>query len=119
MTRAAWPHMKKNNYGRIIMTSSVSGLFGNFGQANYSTAKLGLVGLSNTLAKEGQKNNIMCNAVAPTAGSRLASHVMPPGLSHCERKGGGWVRWGEGRGAGRRYGERDRERERERKQFAD
>ena len=53
VTRAAWPHMKKQKYGRIVMTASVAGIYGNFGQANYSAAKLGLVGLSNTLAIEG------------------------------------------------------------------
>jgi len=79
-SRAAWPHMQKNKYGRIVMTSSAAGIYGNFGQANYSAAKLSLVGFSNTLAKEGASKNIHCNAIAPVAGSRMTATVMPPEL---------------------------------------
>ncbi|EDW57421.1 peroxisomal multifunctional enzyme type 2 [Drosophila virilis] len=76
-TQAAFPHMKAQNFGRIIMTSSNSGIYGNFGQANYSAAKMGLVGLANTVAIEGQKNNIHCNVIIPTAASRMTEGILP------------------------------------------
>ena len=76
--RAAWPHFREQSYGRVVVATSTSGLFGNFGQANYSAAKLGLVGLINTLAHEGAKYNIKANAVAPVAATRMTEDILPP-----------------------------------------
>ncbi|MBF0117670.1 MAG: SDR family NAD(P)-dependent oxidoreductase [Desulfobacterales bacterium] len=78
VTQPAFEAMKKNGYGRIIMTSSAAGLYGNFGQTNYSAAKMALVGLMNTLKIEGASSNIKVNTVAPLAASRLTEDVMPP-----------------------------------------
>ena len=126
VTRAAWPILREQGYGRIIMTSSAAGLYGNFGQANYSAAKLGLLGLAQTLAVEGQKRNVLANAIAPLAGSRMTETILPPELvaalrpeyvaplvaylchessietGHTFEVGAGWVarvRWQRGRGA--------------------
>lgn len=76
--RAAWPHFREQSYGRVVVATSTSGLFGNFGQANYGAAKLGLVGLINTLAREGAKYNIHANALAPIAATRMTQDILPP-----------------------------------------
>ena len=77
-TKAVWPHMVAQNYGRIVMTTSSSGLYGNFGQSNYGAAKLALVGLMQTLALEGAKHDIRVNSLAPTAATRMTEGLMPP-----------------------------------------
>jgi NAD(P)-dependent dehydrogenase (short-subunit alcohol dehydrogenase family) len=76
--KALWEIMKAQNYGRIVVTTSSTGLYGNFGQTNYGAAKLGLVGFMNTLKLEGQKNNIHVNAISPVAGTRMTEGLMPP-----------------------------------------
>ena len=127
ITHAAWPYLREQNYGRLIFTASTSGIYGNFGQANYGMAKLGLYGLTRTLALEGRKNNILVNAIAPTGATRMTEGLLPPqvfeqlkpelvsplvvylGSEACQETsglfevGGGWigkVRWERSLGAG-------------------
>ncbi len=127
VTRAAWPHMREQGYGRVIFTASTSGIYGNFGQSNYGMAKLGLYGLTRTLALEGRKANILVNAIAPTGGTRMTEGLIPPQVfeqlkpelvsplvvylasEQCQETsglfevGGGWmgkVRWERSLGAG-------------------
>src|SRR6266540_2071088 len=77
VTKAAWPHFRVQEFGRVVMAASTSGLFGNFGQANYGAAKNGLVGLVNTLALEGARSNVLVNAIAPMAATRMTADVAP------------------------------------------
>ena len=127
LTHAAWPHLREQNWGRVIFTSSTSGIYGNFGQANYGMAKLGLYGLTRTLALEGRKHGILVNAIAPTGGTRMTEGLIPPqvfeqlkpelisplvvylGSDRCQdtgglyEVGGGWVgkvRWERSLGVG-------------------
>lgn len=127
VTRAAWPYLREQNWGRVIFTASTSGIYGNFGQANYGMAKLGLYGLTRTLALEGRKNGVLVNAIAPTGGTRMTEGLIPPqvfeqlkpelisplvvylGSEQCQDSGnlyevgGGWigqVRWERSLGAG-------------------
>jgi NAD(P)-dependent dehydrogenase (short-subunit alcohol dehydrogenase family) len=76
-TRACWDIMKAQEYGRVVVTTSSSGLYGNFGQTNYGSAKMGVIGLMNTLVQEGAKYNIRVNALAPTAGTRMTEGLIP------------------------------------------
>lgn len=76
-TKACWEIMREQGYGRVVVTTSSSGLYGNFGQSNYGSAKMGVIGLMNTLAQEGAKYNIRINALAPTAGTRMTEGLIP------------------------------------------
>src|SRR6201990_1130185 len=79
--KAVWAGMRDRNYGRIVVTTSSSGLYGNFGQANYGAAKAGMIGLMNVLAEEGRKNNIRVNTISPTAATRMTEELLPPQAS--------------------------------------
>lgn len=79
-TKAVWELMREQNYGRIVLTSSASGLYGNFGQSNYGTAKAAMLGLMNVLHLEGQKNDIRVNVLAPTAATRMTEGLIPPSV---------------------------------------
>jgi NAD(P)-dependent dehydrogenase (short-subunit alcohol dehydrogenase family) len=80
MTRAAWPHMRAAGYGRVVLITSVNGLYGQFGQANYSSAKAAMVGLAKTLAAEGSGKGILVNALAPGGGTAMTATIMPAEL---------------------------------------
>ena len=79
-TKAVWDIMREQNYGRIVVTTSSSGMYGNFGQSNYGAAKLGIIGFMNTIRLEGQKNNIHINAISPVAATRMTENLMPPAI---------------------------------------
>ena len=81
VTRAAWPVMRERNYGRVVMIGSASGIYGNFGQAGYSAAKMAVYGLARTLAVEGRGKNILVNVLAPAASSRMTDSTAPPEIS--------------------------------------
>jgi NAD(P)-dependent dehydrogenase (short-subunit alcohol dehydrogenase family) len=76
--KAVWNGMRERNYGRIVLTTSSSGLYGNFGQANYGAAKTGMIGLMNVLAEEGRKTDIRVNIISPTAATRMTEELLPP-----------------------------------------
>ncbi|WP_433799843.1 SDR family NAD(P)-dependent oxidoreductase [Actinomycetospora sp. CA-084318] len=76
--RAAWPHFREQRHGRVVVATSTSGIYGNFGQANYGAAKGGLIGLINTLAIEGARHGILANAIAPMAATRMTEDIAPP-----------------------------------------
>jgi NAD(P)-dependent dehydrogenase (short-subunit alcohol dehydrogenase family) len=74
--KAVWDIMREQNYGRIVVTTSSSGIYGNFGQSNYGAAKMGVLGLMQTLKIEGQKNNVHINAISPVAATRMTENLM-------------------------------------------
>ena len=78
---AAWPIMREQQYGRVVVTTSTTGLYGNFGQANYGAAKLSLVGLMNTLKIEGERDNVRINAICPVAATRMTASILPPPIA--------------------------------------
>ena len=80
-TKACWENIREQNYGRVVVTTSSTGLYGNFGQTNYGAAKLALVGFMNSLKLEGQKNNIHVNAIAPVAATRMTAGILPPAIA--------------------------------------
>lgn len=77
-TKAVWDQMREQNYGRVLMTTSATGLYGNFGQSNYGAAKAGLVGFMNSLGFEGARNNVHVNTIAPVAATRMTEDILPP-----------------------------------------
>lgn len=77
-SQAVWPHMRQAGYGRILMTTSSSGLYGNFGQANYAAAKMGVIGLMNVLQIQGEKHDIRVNALGPGAATRMTESLISP-----------------------------------------
>jgi len=78
--KAVWEIMREQGYGRIVVTTSSSGMYGNFGQSNYGAAKMGILGFMNTIKLEGQKNNIHINAISPVAATRMTEGLMPPAI---------------------------------------
>jgi NAD(P)-dependent dehydrogenase (short-subunit alcohol dehydrogenase family) len=79
-TKAVWEIMREQNYGRVVVTTSSSGMYGNFGQSNYGAAKMGILGFMNTIKLEGQKNNVHINAISPVAATRMTENLMPPAM---------------------------------------
>ncbi|MFB9121932.1 SDR family NAD(P)-dependent oxidoreductase [Paraburkholderia dipogonis] len=79
-SKAVWDVMREQNYGRIVMTTSSSGMYGNFGQSNYGAAKMAVIGLMNALTTEGRKNNILVNTIAPVAATRMTADILPEAM---------------------------------------